>query len=132
MQKRVITREKFILSYNGIPTQKNTMSQVTKKYAKSAGVQPIRTHDLRHSHASLLIELGENPLIIRDRLGHEDIETSLGTYGHLYPNKNYEVANRLNGVLNMCNIKNENTTKADFTRNQHTARVPKNVQSMCN
>ena len=32
------------------------------------------------------IPIRENPLIIKDRLGHEDIETTLGTYGHLYPN----------------------------------------------
>ena len=38
------------------------------------------------------IPIRENPLIIKDRLGHEDIETTLGTYGHLYPNSNFEVA----------------------------------------
>ena len=43
-------------------------------------------------HASLLISLGENALVVRDRLGHEDIETTLGTYGHLYPNTNRAVA----------------------------------------
>lgn len=54
---------------------------------------------MTHSHASLLISMGENPLIIKDRLGHEDIETTLGTYGHLYPNSNFEVANKLKGIL---------------------------------
>jgi len=43
--------------------------------------------------------MGENPLIIKERLGHEDIETTLGTYGHLYPNSNFEVANKLNGII---------------------------------
>ena len=45
------------------------------------------------------IPIRENPLIIKDRLGHEDIETTLGTYGHLYPNSNFEVANKLNGII---------------------------------
>ena len=40
--------------------------------------------------------MGENPLIIKDRLGHEDIKTTLGTYGHLYPNMNREVATETN------------------------------------
>lgn len=75
--------QSFILSYNGCPTQKNTLSQAIKRYSKKAGIHSIRVHDLRHSHASLLIALGENPLVIRDRLGHEEIETTLGTYGHL-------------------------------------------------
>jgi Phage integrase family. len=56
-------------------------------------------HGLRHSHVSLLISLGENPLQIKERLGHEDIETTLGTYGHLYPNSNFEVAKKLNGIF---------------------------------
>lgn len=60
-----------------------------------SGVKRIRVHDLRHSHASLLIELGVNILIISQRLGHEKIETTLGTYSHLYPNKHEDVANQL-------------------------------------
>jgi hypothetical protein len=35
----------------------------------------------------------------KERLGHEDIETTLGTYGHLYPNSNFEVAKKLNGIF---------------------------------
>lgn len=50
-----------------------------------SGVALIRVHDLRHSHASLLIDQGFSPLLIRDRLGHENIETTLQTYSHLYP-----------------------------------------------
>lgn len=100
VQTRIIPKTDFILSYNGYPTQKHTLSHAIKRYSKLSGVHSIRIHDLRHSHASLLIQLGENPLIIRDRLGHEEIETTLGTYGHLYPNTNYEVANKLNGLIN--------------------------------
>ena len=70
---------------------------------KLAGVHRIKTHALRHSHASLLISLGENALVIRDKLGHGDIKTTLGTYGHLYPNMNREVANKLNNILNFDN-----------------------------
>ncbi|MDH6603725.1 integrase [Bacilli bacterium PM5-9] len=112
--------ETFILSYNGIPTQKSSLSKAIERYSKIADVHRIRIHDLRHSHASLLIELGENPLIIRDRLGHEEIETTLGTYGHLYPNTNYEVANKLNGILN---INVENNSNKILTRNKHTSKA---------
>ena len=77
--------------------------QVTKSYlhhemdrgAKVAGVKRIRIHDLRHSHASLLVEMGFTPLAIAERLGHEKIETTLNTYSHLYPNKQGELADRL-------------------------------------
>lgn len=43
--------------------------------------------------------MGENPLLIKERLGHEKIQTTLGTYGHLYPNTNLEVAKKLTGIL---------------------------------
>lgn len=99
IQQNVIQTD-FVMSYNGIPTQKHTISHAITRYAKLAGVHRIRIHGLRHSHASLLISMGESPLIIKDRLGHEDIQTTLGTYGHLYPNSNYEVASRLNGIVN--------------------------------
>lgn len=58
-------------------------------------VNRIRLHDLRHSHASLLIELGFTPLLIADRLGHEKVETTLNTYSHLFPHKRDEVASKL-------------------------------------
>lgn len=52
-------------------------------------------HDLRHSHASLLVERGFQPLAIAERLEHEKIETTLNTYSHLYPNKQMELAEQL-------------------------------------
>ena len=62
---------------------------------KASGVKHIRVHDLRHSHASLLVEMGFSPLLISERLGHENIQTTLQTYSHLYPDKQEEVSSRL-------------------------------------
>lgn len=93
------TPSKYVLSYNGLPTDKSTARHILERHSKLAGVHRIKIHALRHSHASLLISLGENALIVRDRLGHEDIETTLGTYGHLYPNTNREVADRLTDLF---------------------------------
>lgn len=95
---------KYVLSYNALPTNKSTARHIIERHSKLAGVRRIKTHALRHSHASLLISLGENALIVRDRLGHEDIETTLGTYGHLYPNTNRGVADRLTSLLTENNF----------------------------
>lgn len=62
---------------------------------RASGVKRIRIHDIRHSHASLLIELGVSPLLIAERLGHEKIDTTLNIYSHLYPNKQAEIAEKL-------------------------------------
>ena len=56
-----------------------------KKHGEIAGVKNIRIHDLRHSHASLLLSLGMNDLELKNRLGHADIQTTLGVYSHLRP-----------------------------------------------
>ena len=97
--QRNVIKTDFILSYNGIPLQKNLLPRAIKRYAKLAHVHYICVHALRHSHASLLINIGENPLVVKDRLGHDDVKTTLETYGHLYPNSNREVAKRLTGCL---------------------------------
>lgn len=70
-----------------------------KKYAPAAGIPKIRIHDLRHSHVAFLIEKGVSPLAIAERLGHEDIQITLGTYGHLYPNKQREIADILQAAI---------------------------------
>ena len=62
----------FVMSYSGVSTSKHTLPRALNKLAELAGVHSIKIHALRHSHASLLISMGENPLIIKDRLGHEN------------------------------------------------------------
>ena len=118
VQQKILPKCKLILSYNGTPTSKTTLPRALEKLAKLAGVHRIKIHALRHSHASLLISMGENPLLIKERLGHEKIQTTLGTYGHLYPNTNLEVANKLTGILQ---YKPASQSIANYTSNQHTA-----------
>ncbi len=78
---------------------KNYLLRKMEKYCKLSGVKKIRIHDLRHSYASMLIELGVPPLEIQERLGHEDIQTTLNTYSHLYPNKHYETTEKLEKLI---------------------------------
>lgn len=100
----------FVFSYDGRPTWKSTISRIIKRHAKLSGVKPIQAKGLRHSHASFLInEYNANPLIIKDRLGHEDIKTTLSTYSHLYPNVNFEIANSMSGTIRYKTAKLKNT-----------------------
>ena len=77
------------------PITKYYLEHEMQREIKESGVKRIRVHDLRHSHASMLIELGFSPLEIANRLGHEKVETTLNTYAHLYPNKQTKLAERL-------------------------------------
>ena len=78
---------------------KNFLHREMDKYCKLSSIKRIRIHDIRHSHASMLIELGIAPLAISERLGHEDIQTTLNTYSHLYPNKQGEIAKTLENIM---------------------------------
>ena len=62
--------------------------------SKIAGVPRIRIHDLRHSHVSLLIEMGFSPVDIAQRLGHESYKITLD-YAHMFPSKQDEMAKKL-------------------------------------
>ena len=77
------------------PYTKHLFEHEIKRVCEKSNIKRIRIHDIRHSHASLLIELGFSPLLIAERLGHENIETTLNTYSHLYPNKQIELADKL-------------------------------------
>lgn len=77
---------------------KHALEKEIKRAAEKAGLEIIRVHDLRHSHASMLIELGFSPLEIANRLGHESVKTTLDTYSHLYPEKDTKLAATLNDL----------------------------------
>lgn len=57
------------------PITKYYLEHEMQRGIKESGVKRIRVHDLRHSHASMLIELGFSPLEIANRLGHEKVES---------------------------------------------------------
>ena len=76
------------------PITKNYLHHEMDRGAKQAGVKRIRIHDLRHSHVSLLIEMGFSAVAIAERVGHESIDITY-RYAHLFPDKQTEMANRL-------------------------------------
>ena len=74
------------------------LNRQIKKYAALAGIKPIRVHDLRHSHASLLINMGCSPLEVAHRLGHENPAMTLNVYSHMFESKQNEIADKLNDI----------------------------------
>ena len=78
---------------------KSYLNKEMKRGCKANGVKKIRIHDIRHSHASLLIEMGCSILLVSERLGHENIETTLATYAHLYPHKDEQVVAKMNSLI---------------------------------
>ena len=76
------------------PLSKSALYRAMREGCKKAGVPKIRIHDLRHSHVSLLINMGFSAVEIADRLGHESIEITYH-YAHMFPSRQDEMADRL-------------------------------------
>ena len=74
---------------------KSRYNHAMEKHINMAGVPRIRLHDLRHSHASLLIEMGFSALLVAERLGHENVTMTLNVYSHLWPSKQQQAADQL-------------------------------------
>ena len=62
---------------------------------RETGVKRIRVHDLRHSHVSMLIEMGFSAVDIANRVGHESVKVTY-RYAHMFPNKDLMIAKKLN------------------------------------
>lgn len=62
---------------------------------RETGVKRIRVHDLRHSHVSMLIEMGFSAVNIANRVGHEIVKVTY-RYAHMFPNKDLMIAKKLN------------------------------------
>ena len=79
------------------PTSKSYLHREMERGCKATGVKRIRIHDLRHSHVSLLIEMGFSALAIADRVGHESIDITY-RYAHLFPSRQKEMADKLDSL----------------------------------
>ena len=80
------------------PVTKSYLSHEMIRGCKNTGIKKIRIHDIRHSHASLLINHGCDALMLADRLGHEKVSTTLNTYSHLFPHKQQELVHSLESL----------------------------------
>jgi len=96
---------KEYLQMNSHIASDERMFPVTKAYIEhemkrgwlDGNLPQIRIHDLRHSHVSLLINIGYSAVAIADRMGHESIDITY-RYAHLFPSIQQEMASRLNDV----------------------------------
>jgi len=81
--------------YDGIPFDPSTVSHTFVRILERAGLPHIRFHDLRHTHATLLLEAGVHPKIVQERLGHSSIAVTIDTYSHVVPGLQEMAARRI-------------------------------------
>jgi integrase len=72
-----------------------------------AGLPRVRVHDLRHTTASVLLELGVHPKIVQDLLGHSTIAVTMDTYSHVAPGLHLEAVQKLDQLLSTARPRDE-------------------------
>jgi integrase len=86
-------------SLDGSPWKPDTMSSAFSKFIRRLDLPVVRFHDLRHTHATLLLREGVHPKIVSERLGHSGIGLTMDTYSHVLPGMQQEAAMKLNASL---------------------------------
>ena len=87
-------------SSTGTPIEPTNLNRRFKKLLKNASLPQYRFHELRHTHASLLLLQGTHPQIVSERLGHSDIATTLRLYSHVIPSLQNDAALNIEKILN--------------------------------
>lgn len=77
---------------------KSYMHREIRRGCTASGVKRIRIHGIRHSHISLLIDMGFSAVAIADRVGHESIDITY-QYAHVFPSTQMEVVSKLSNMM---------------------------------
>lgn len=84
---------------DGSPVPPYEVSRKLGNILKGAGLPPVRFHDLRHTHATLLLEQGVHPKVVSERLGHSSITVTMDIYSHVSQNMQAQVARQVDDLL---------------------------------
>ncbi len=77
---------------SGQPLHPDTITGLFHRHAAAAGLQKIRLHDVRHSHATAALRAGVSPKVLSERLGHSTVAFTLQTYTHVIPKMDEQAA----------------------------------------
>jgi len=84
---------------DGSPQNPRTFDDAWYRALERSELPRIRFHDLRHTHASILLQQGVHPKIVSERLGHATISITLDTYSHVLPGLQKEIADRFDDII---------------------------------
>lgn len=86
------------------PLSETTYQRRFREYAETANIKKIRIHDLRHSHASMLIHLNVPITVVSKRLGHSSIDMTLKRYAHCYSDADAVALTAINDAICAINV----------------------------
>jgi integrase len=98
-QDSYIDNDLVVCTTHGTPCMPRDLDKRWTKLRKDAKLRKITFHDLRHTHASLLLKNNVHPKVVSERLGHSSIQITLDLYSHLFPNLQEDAAAGLGQML---------------------------------
>ena len=84
---------------SGKPLDPEKVTHNFTSIVRTAGLKGVRLHDLRHTHASLMLQAGVHPKIVSERLGHAGVAITMDTYSHVLPGLQEGAAERFSKLL---------------------------------
>ena len=96
---KLTTDHHVIAREDGLPLQPRSLSQAFRKFLRARGINLVRLHDLRHSHATHMLASGVHPKIAQERLGHSSVSVTIDLYSHVLPGMQAEAVNRVDATL---------------------------------
>jgi integrase len=91
--------DRMFVSPTGKPMYDHTLWRIVHNARVAADLPEFRPYDLRHTHASLLIDLDAHPKAISERMGHSEIGVTMNVYGHLFQDKQEKLTNDLDALV---------------------------------
>ena len=108
---KICSEDEFVFTRDdGSPINPNAITLAFKRILKKAGLPHIRVHDLRHTHATLMLKAGVHPKVVSERLGHANVLITLDTYSHVLPGLQEAAVERFDQMLDHSIIE---TSKGD-------------------
>ena len=124
-----LTGEELVFAHpDGSPLDPSTVTHAFGKLIKKAGLPHIRFHDLRHTHATLMLKGGVHPKIVSERLGHASIGITLDTYSHVVPGLQEAAALRFDALIESETEQTEDVSKM-LAKDEDSDGAPRGIRT---
>jgi len=115
----ILSEDDFVFAgYDRAPLNPNTITLAFRRIIGKAGLGHLRVHDLRHTHATLMLKAGVHPKVVSERLGHASVSITLDTYSHVLPGLQEAAVERFDEVLALANENSETNVSKMFANGE--------------
>jgi integrase len=102
---------------DGSPINPSAVTLAFRRIIKKAGLKDLRIHDLRHTHATLMLMAGVHPKVVSERLGHANIGITFDIYSHVLPGLQEAAAEKFDRIFETESSENSDANVSKMLAN---------------